>query len=63
MFACPLIRKECVGMGHPDWWHGTSLLWWLAVGVEDFFVVFAYGVAVALLQAAEDDGRDHGEDA
>ena len=28
-----------------------------------FFRLFAYGVAVALLQAAEDDGRDHGEDA
>ena len=48
-------------MGHPDWWHGTSLLRWLAVGVEDFFV--AYGVAVALLERVEDYGRDHGEDA
>jgi len=25
--------------------------------------VVAYGIAVALFEAAEDDGRDHGEDA
>ena len=38
----------------------ASLPWWLAVGVEDFFVV-TYVVAVATLEAVEDDGGDHRE--
>ena len=38
-----------------------ALVWWLAVGVEDFLV--AYGVAVALLQGAEDYCRKDGQDA
>ena len=41
---------------------GASLLCWLAVGVEDFFVV-AYRGAVALLKTVEDDRGDHGEEA
>ena len=42
--ANPHLKSEMWGT-HDG---GSSLLWWLAVGVEDFFVV-AYCVAVAAL--------------